>query len=139
MFEFPLKCLSTKSWNILIDGKAPAPVHHIVEVLIILDVGGNTLVVLKEFLFCDLTIRFLITHSDGMSCFKGQREFFDDLVLCFSLGDDVWMLRNIKTSFKIINISDLSSIFVELIESLHNQGLSFLGHVASYSSDKLFK
>jgi len=107
--------------------------------LIVINVGRNTLVVLKEFLLSDLTIRFVITHSVRVSNFKGQQELLEDLLLSFLFGEEVWMLGNIIGILKIINVDDFATIFVKLIESLHNYSMSLLTHVASYSSDKLFK
>ena len=111
---------SSSVWHVVgVSGaiKVPAVGHHEVEVVIVVDVAGDVLVVLKELSIGDLTIGLGLLHQVVVGL-KSLHEFGKDLILSSLSGSNLWMLLSIISSLDFLEVNSSIAVKVKNLKSL---------------------
>ena len=106
------------------------------EVFIVVDGGGDVVVVLDPFVLGDDVIGSLLV-SHGVGSLEGLEELGENLLLGLLAGHDIWMLVSAVDATDVVNVDHAGAVLVHLAEGAHSDRLSVGGHGSTDGAEEL--
>ena len=110
----------------------PRGVHHLLEVVFVVDAGRHRGVILNEFLLCHDAIRVL-TESH----LEGGQEFLEDLTLSLATLKHSWVLLGVVSVTDVVVVDLATSVTVKLLESFLDEGQALWIQRAFHNTEEL--